>query len=88
MLFVYRDRARRDAAPCSGEPDWRSAWRCEGGFNEAWLNGGQSWMLEGEATAQEILGDSLPPGRYYFAAVVQTEGQKIYLSAGDANLVR
>ncbi|MDQ3309886.1 MAG: hypothetical protein M3497_07140 [Gemmatimonadota bacterium] len=88
ILFVYHSRARRDAAPRSGEPDWRSARSCQGGFSEEWLNGGQSWTLGGEATTQEILGDSLPPGRYYFAAVVQTDRQRVFLSAGEANLAR
>lgn len=38
--------------------------------------------------AADILGSSLPSGRYYFAVAVHAEGNRVMLSAGDAQLSR
>lgn len=53
-----------------------------------WLSSGESRTFEVRATAREILCNALPPGRYYFAAVVQRQGPRVFLSAGDAELRR
>lgn len=49
---------------------------------------GQTRTLEGRATAHDILGDSLPNGRYYLTAVLRPENQVVELEAGDTELVR
>jgi hypothetical protein len=87
-LYAYRSRARRDAAPRSGEPDWKSPQRCGRELQEMWLTRGDSRLLELRTSVQEILGDRLPPGRYYFVAVVREERRTVYLSAGEADLTR
>jgi hypothetical protein len=87
-LLAYRDRRRRDAAPRSGEPDWKSPRRCGPALQEMSLDRGESRTFEVRATAGDILGSSLPTGRYYFAVAVQTDQQRVFLSAGEANLTR
>ncbi len=87
-LLAYRDRARRDAAPRSGEPDWKSPRRCGKGLQEMSLDRGESRTFEVRATAGEILGSSLLPGKYYFAVAIQTDQQRVFLSAGETNLTR
>ena len=49
---------------------------------------GESRTLAAETTVREILGNRLPPGRYYFAVAVQREGTRFFVSAGEANLSR
>jgi hypothetical protein len=88
VLYAYRDRARRDAAPLSGAADWTSGRDCGGDLQEMVLQGGMPRTFEVRASARDILGDRLPPGRYYFVAVVRTEGRPVYLAAGDAELGR
>ncbi|HEV2148806.1 MAG TPA: hypothetical protein VGR37_15485 [Longimicrobiaceae bacterium] len=88
VVHAYRDRARRDAAPRSGEPDWKSERSCGPGLQQMTLHRGESRTFEVRATAREILGAGLPPGRYYFAAVVGAEGRRVFLSAGEAELAR
>jgi hypothetical protein len=88
VVYAYRDRARRDAAPRSGEPDWRSARSCGPELQELTLQQRDSRIFEVRATTREILGDRLPPGRYYFAAAVRAERRTVYLSAGEADLRR
>lgn len=88
-LYVYRTRERRDAAPRSGAPDWQGPRRrCGPELQEFSMRRGESRTLAAETTVQEILGDSLPPGRYYFAVAVQGEGTRFLISAGEANLSR
>lgn len=50
------------------------------------LESGESELLQGGATATDILGDSLPDGRYYLSAVVRANGETIELAAGSATL--
>ncbi len=88
VLYLYRSRARRDAAPRSGQPEWKSREACGPELQEMWLNRGESRTFEIRANARDILGDSLPPGRYYFTAVVQEERTRIFLSSGEAELRR
>ncbi len=87
MLWAYRDRARRDAAPVSGAPDWMShPGGCGPELQEVSLGRGESRVFEVAADARSILGASLPPGRYYFAAVVNAPTRRVFLSAGEADL--
>jgi hypothetical protein len=87
-LHAYRSRVRRDAAPRSGEPDWKSSQRCGPELQEMWLQRGDSRTFQVRTSAHEILGGRLPPGRYYFVAVVREERRTVYLSAGEAELTR
>jgi hypothetical protein len=87
-LYAYRSRVRRDAAPRSREPDWKSPQRCGPELQEMWLQRGDSRSFELRTSAQEILGDRLLPGRYYFVAVVREERRTVYLAAGEAELTR
>jgi hypothetical protein len=87
-VYAYRSRARRDAAPRSGEPDWKPSQRCGRELQEMWLQRGDSRAFEVRTSAHEILGDRLPPGRYYFVAAVREERRTVYLSAGEADLTR
>jgi hypothetical protein len=87
-LYAYRSRARRDAAPRSGEPDWKTSQHCGPELQEMWLQRGDSRTFRVRTSAHEILDGRLPPGRYYFVAVVREERRTVYLSAGDAELTR
>ena len=53
-----------------------------------WLQQGDSRTFSLRASARDILGERLPPGRYYFVAVVRAEERAVYLSAGEADLSR
>jgi hypothetical protein len=88
VLYAYRDRARRDAAPRSGAADWTSARDCGTELQEMVLRGGRPRTFEVRASARDILGDRLPPGRYYFAVAVRTGERAVYLAAGEAGLRR
>jgi hypothetical protein len=88
VLYAYRDRARRDTTPRSGAADWTSARGCGGELQEMVLRGGEPRTFEVRASTREILGDRLPPGRYYFAAAVRHERRTIHLAAGEADLAR
>jgi hypothetical protein len=87
-LYVYRDRARRDNAPRSGEPDWKSRDDCGPELQQRAFYNGQPQRFELEAPVSSILGGPLRPGPYHFAVVVHAEGRRIFLSAGDAELSR
>jgi hypothetical protein len=88
-LVAYRDRARRDAAPRSGAPDWeQSLAGCSDATQEFVLGNGQSRTFETSAAPREILGAGLPAGRYHFALVVRADGRRVFLSAGEADLAR
>jgi hypothetical protein len=86
VLYVYRDRARRDNAPRSGEPDWRSREDCGPELQQRAFYNGQPQRFDLEFPVSSILGARLRPGRYHFAVVVQAEGRRIFLSAGAADL--
>jgi hypothetical protein len=88
VLHAYRSRARRDAAPRSGTPEWSSRHGCGSELMEFSLDRGDVRTFRVQATASEILGDSLPPARYYFAVAVHHERQRAFLAAGDAELGR
>lgn len=86
VLHAYRSRARRDAAPRSGRADWSSRLRCGPEMIEFSLDRGDTRTFRVRATARDILGDSLPPGRYHFAVAVHHEQQRALLAAGSAPL--
>lgn len=91
VLRAYRDEQRRDTAPRSGPPDWMQQSECGSGFDQVPLDAGAVARFETTARASDILGDSLPAGRYYFAveARVRTPGRsRAFLAAGDAVLQR
>jgi hypothetical protein len=87
-IVAYRSRERRDAAPRSGAPDWRSSRKCASGWQQVNLSNGQSTVFDHNVPAREILGSSLPNGTYYFAAIVHTRTRHVWLSAGSGALQR
>jgi hypothetical protein len=86
VLHAYRSRARRDAAPRAGRPDWSSRLRCGPEMIEFSLDRGDARTFRVRAAARDVLGDSLPPGRYHFAVAVHHEQQRALLAAGSARL--
>jgi hypothetical protein len=88
VLHAYRTREERDQAPRAGPPAWTSHPRCGPDMLEYSLSRGEARTWGVQASSQQILGAGLPPGRYYFAAVVNHEGTRTFLSAGDAQLAR
>jgi hypothetical protein len=88
VLHAYRTREERDQAPRAGPPAWTSPARCGPDMREYSLSRGESRTWRVQAASREILGAGLPPGRYYFAVVVNHEDTRTFLSAGDAHLAR
>ncbi len=87
-LYGYREKARRDAAFVAGEADWGPKGRCLLKMVFLRLGAGESRQLSITVPGAEILGDSLPEGRYYLAAVVRLGNASIWLAAGDIQLQR
>lgn len=87
-LYAYREKARRDAAFVAGEPDWRPEERCLLEMVFLRLDAGESRQISITVPGAEILGDSLPEGRYYLAAVVRLRNTSIWLAAGDIQIQR
>jgi len=87
-LYVYREKARRDAAYVAGEPDWRVRGECLLEMVSFDLAPGQSRRFTTTASAAEFLGHSLPDGRYYLAAVVWLQEKSMWLAAGEVQLER
>ncbi|HEX6938757.1 MAG TPA: hypothetical protein VF158_05050 [Longimicrobiales bacterium] len=85
LLRAYRDPSR------TGTPAWDQA-RTVGCFQavqEVFLAAGDTTTLgAGTIGAAEILGDSLPAGRYYFTVVIRPEWQHLELAAGEADLAK
>ncbi|MGH7646599.1 MAG: hypothetical protein ACREND_00665 [Gemmatimonadaceae bacterium] len=69
----------------TGAPVWTQAGlSCPAVAQLVSLNSGDTRSFEVTAKASDILGDSLPSGRYFFAAVVTREaGEAIKLAAGQ-----
>ena len=88
VLYAYRTREERDQAPRAGPPAWTSHPRCGPETQEYSLSRGESRTWRVQASSRQILGTGRPPGRYYFAVVVNHEGTRTFLSAGDAQLAR
>jgi hypothetical protein len=84
LLRAYRTPAR------TGTPAWdqqREAVCTQQLLIEEYAPG-QSRQYHGRATAVEILGDSLPNGRYYIAALLRPAGGEVEVPAGEADLAR
>jgi hypothetical protein len=88
VLHAYRTREERDRAPRAGPPAWTSHSRCGREMQEYSLSRGESRTWRVQASSPQILDAGLPPGRYYFAVVVNHEGTRTFLLAGDAQLAR
>jgi hypothetical protein len=84
LLRVYRNEAR------TGTPAWdqRRERMCTQAIVQLRLAPGGAERYETRATAAEILGDSLPPGRYWLAALVRPGGEHIDVPAGSVILER
>ncbi|HEY7394595.1 MAG TPA: Ig-like domain-containing protein [Gemmatimonadaceae bacterium] len=87
-LYAYRDRGRRDTAPRSGAADWTQPLACGPDQVKAVMNRGDTRTMETTVPVRDILGASLPSGHYYFAVALRAEGNRVFLAAGDADLVR
>ncbi|MFO7260793.1 MAG: BsuPI-related putative proteinase inhibitor [bacterium] len=84
LLRAYRDAAR------AGAPAWdqqRGAF-CTMQLVELDLAPGESREFQASTRADEILGDSLPVGRYYFTALLRPNGRAVEVPAGEGDLGR
>jgi hypothetical protein len=84
LLRAYRDPAR------TGAPAWDQGRgvACTMMLVEVSLGPGESREFLASARADQILGDSLPAGTYYFTAVLRPDGQRVEVAAGEAELAR
>jgi len=87
LIRVYRDRARRDEAPRSGAADWSQP-GCGSATQPKGMYRGDKQTFEAVVAVRDILGASLPSGKYYFDVVMTAEGMPMTLSAGELDLVR
>lgn len=88
-LYVYKEKARRDAAYVAGEPDdWRPKEGCRLEWAPFHLDPGESRRFPITVPTAEVLADSLAEGWYYLAAVVWLRNQSLWLAAGDVELRR
>jgi hypothetical protein len=84
LLRAYRTSDR------VGAPAWDQAREtiCTMAIQEFEIKAGDTLELHRRASAAEILGDSLPNGRYWLTAVVRRMGGPIELAAGEVELAR
>jgi len=85
LLRAYRSEDR------SGQPAWdpmRGSLFCTMILVEFTLSPGESREFQATASAPEILGDSLPAGRYFFTALLRPNGGTVEVPAGQADLQR
>jgi ribosomal protein L11 len=84
LLRAYRHVER------TGTPSWdqRRTIACTQAVQVARIAPGRSESYETTTGAREILGDSLPEGRYYFTAYYRPGNQLVEVLAGDAELRR
>lgn len=87
LIRVYRDRARRDAAPRSGAADWSQP-GCTSLTETKVLVRGETTTFDTSVPVDDILKKALSPGKYYFAVLVKGDGMAMTLSAGELDLVR
>lgn len=87
-LYVYKEKARRDAAYVAGEPDGTQQGSCRLEMDAFGVAAGGSRQLTITVPAAEVLGDSLGEGRYYLAAAVWLRERVLLLAAGDVELQR
>jgi hypothetical protein len=88
VLYAYRTREEREAAPRGAVPVWASHRDCPPGEVRHTLQRGESRTWQVRAPVRDLLGDALPPGRYFFAVAVNHTPHRFFLSAGDATLTR
>lgn len=81
-LRAYDNEAR------TGEPAWDQAHLlgCTMALEERTVPGGGALELRGASDARDILGDSLPDGRYWLAAYIRPDGGAVEVPAGSADL--
>jgi hypothetical protein len=83
QLHVHRDSAR------SGEPAWtqeRFMGCIASIFDDTIAAGDTAQYAAPRTNAAEILGDSLPDGRYWLSIMVRPRGEPIVVPAGSADL--
>ncbi len=88
VIYAYRDRARRDSAPRSGVADWVQRTSCGTQETSVGMGRGETRSLDTSVPVRDILGASLPSGTYYFAIAIRAQTNRVFLSAGEAVLVR
>jgi len=85
FLRAYREESR------SGKPVWDQEREavCVAAIQEFTVAAGDSTVIrQGTINAAQILGDSLPPGRYYFTVVLRPDWERLELAAGEAELAK
>lgn len=84
LLRAYRSSDR------TGAPAWdqERVLGCTLAIQEFEIKAGDTLELPRQASAVEILGDSLPNGRYWLTAVVRKMGSPFELAAGEVELAR
>ncbi|HEX2080610.1 MAG TPA: hypothetical protein VHG08_23100 [Longimicrobium sp.] len=88
VLYVYRTREEREAAPRAAVPAWVSHRDCPPGEVRHSLNRGEQRTWRVRAPVRAVLGDTLPDGRYFFAVAVNHAPHRFFLAAGEAMLTR
>ena len=90
VLYAYRSaEAQRTSPPA---PAWVSPRACGPATEPVRLRTGESRTFTRRFTAREVLGDSLPPGRYFVTAIVplkQLDGglvKRVWLDTGAFDL--
>lgn len=78
-------RAWRGAAR-SGDPAWEQQAVCTMALVPVDFAPGETKTFTNETDAREILGDSLPDGRYLLSAFMRPDGERIDVPAGAADL--
>src|SRR5690606_23442029 len=78
LLRAYRSPAR------TGAPAWdqRKGAMCAMMLVELSLAPGESREYQTRATADQVLGDSLPAGTYHFTALLRPDGRMVEVPAG------
>lgn len=81
-------RAYRSADATTPAFDQLKVAICTLALMEATLAPGETSRFEGRTDAREILGDSLPAGRYWLRAIVRPDGGLVEVESGVADLGR
>lgn len=80
IIRAYRDAAR------SGQPVWEQASACTMALVPVDFAPGETKTFTNGTDAREILGDSLPDGRYWLSAFIRPDSERIDVPAGAADL--
>ena len=77
-----------DNAERNGEPAWDQTrdLACTMAIEERTVPGGGALELRAASDARDVLGDSLPDGRYWLSAVLRPNGERVEVPAGSADL--